>query len=126
MMPLIFIVDDDIFFRNYISSILNMNGFNNIKSFSSGELCLENIDFHPDIIVLDHDMIGMSGTDVLESLKKSKSNIPIIMVSGREDEELIAHVLSLGVHKYFRKDGKLFRNLKEYFRTNYSTEVTAS
>jgi hypothetical protein len=42
------------------------------------------------------------------------------MVSGRDDEELIADVLSLGVHKYFRKDGMLFRNLKEYFKANYS------
>jgi len=122
-MPLIFVVDDDIFFRNYISSILMMNGFSKIESFSSGELCLENLDRHPDIIVLDHDMVGMSGSDVLRYLKNSKSKTPVIMVSGRDDEELIADVLSLGVHKYFRKDGMLFRNLKEYFKANYSQEL---
>lgn len=122
-MPLVFIVDDDIFFRNYISSILTMNGFNNIESFSSGERCIENINKLPDVIVLDHDMVGMSGTEVLTYLKNKNNKTPVIMVSGRDDEELIADVLSLGVRKYFKKDGDLFRNLKNYFKENYTAEL---
>lgn len=122
-MPLVFIVDDDIFFRNYISSILTMNGFNNIESFSSGERCIANINKLPDVIVLDHDMVGMSGTEVLTYLKNKNNKTPVIMVSGRDDEELIADVLSLGVRKYFKKDGDLFRNLKNYFKENYTAEL---
>ena len=100
-----------------------MNGFSNIESFGSGELCIENLNNKPDIIVLDHDMVGMSGTDVLMFLNENKVKIPVIMVSGRDDSELIANVLSLGVHKYFKKDGKLFQNLKRYFKDNYTEKL---
>ena len=65
-------------------------------------------------------MNGMSGTEVMKYLKANNINIPVIMVSGREDKELIANVIRLGVHKYFKKDGMLVKKLKEYFSKNYS------
>jgi DNA-binding NarL/FixJ family response regulator len=120
MKPLIFIVDDDVFFQKYIASVLMVNNYDNIKSFSSGELCIRNLNLSPDIIILDHDMNGMSGTEVMKYLKAHNIKVPVIMVSGREDKELIANVISLGVHKYFKKDGMLVSKLKEYFSKNYS------
>jgi DNA-binding NarL/FixJ family response regulator len=120
MKPLIFIVDDDVFFQKYIASVLMVNNYDNIKSFSSGESCIRNLNLSPDIIILDHDMNGMSGTEVMKYLKAHNIKVPVIMVSGREDKELIANVISLGVHKYFKKDGMLVSKLKEYFSKNYS------
>jgi len=120
MKPLIFIVDDDVFFQKYIASVLMVNNYDNIKSFNSGELCIRNLNLSPDIIILDHDMNGMSGTEVMKYLKAHNIKVPVIMVSGREDKELIANVISLGVHKYFKKDGMLVNKLKEYFSKNYS------
>jgi DNA-binding NarL/FixJ family response regulator len=120
MKPLIFIVDDDVFFQKYIASVLMVNNYDNIRSFNSGESCIRNLKLCPDIIILDHDMNGMSGTEVMKYLKANNIKIPVIMVSGREDKELIANVISLGVHKYFKKDGMLVSKLKEYFSKNYS------
>lgn len=123
MEPLIFIVDDDLFFRNYITSILSMNQYTNIMAFSSGELCLEHLNLNPDIIILDHDMHGLSGTDVLEALKQDMATPQVIMVSGRDEEALIAKVINLGVHKFFHKDHRLFRLLTAYFKDNYRKRI---
>lgn len=120
MKPLIFVVDDDMFFRNYITSILMMNNFDKVCSFSSGEMCIANLSMYPDIILLDHDMVGMSGTEVLRYLKENNLNIPVIMVSSRDDENLISEVVTLGVRKYIKKDDMLFKNIKEYFHKYYT------
>ncbi len=118
MKPLIFVVDDDVFFIKYISSLLSSNSFDNIKSFSDGENCIQNLSQYPDLILLDHDMVGMSGREVLKYLRNNNFNIPVVMVSGREEDELINEVYKLGAKKYFKKDEFLFKNLKEYLKTN--------
>ncbi|MBN2746648.1 MAG: response regulator [Bacteroidales bacterium] len=118
MKPLIFVVDDDVFFIKYISTLLCSNSFDNIKSFSDGEKLIANLHHYPDLILLDHDMEGMSGREVLKYLQQNKFDIPVVMVSGREEEELINEVYTLGVRKYFIKDEFLFRNLKDFLNSS--------
>jgi len=68
----------------------------------------------------------MSGSDVLRYLKKTKKNIPVLMVSGREEPELISEMIKLGVHKYLKKDEQLLATLKDYFTSNYGTKNLAA
>jgi FixJ family two-component response regulator len=123
MNPLIFIVDDDLFFRNYITSLLMPINLVNVCQYSSGESCIENLGLKPDIIILDHDMNGMSGTEVLKYLDENKIKIPVIMVSGSDNEAMISEVIQLGVIKFIRKDEMLCKNLKDYFRLNYENDL---
>jgi DNA-binding NarL/FixJ family response regulator len=123
MKPLIFIVDDDVFFRNYISTILTMNSLDNTLCFSSGELCIENLHQKPDLIILDHDMNGMSGTEVLRYLQSQNLKTPVIMVSSRDEDNLISEVINLGVHKFIKKDMLLCQNLKDYFKSYENAPV---
>ncbi|OIP01410.1 MAG: hypothetical protein AUJ98_04490 [Bacteroidetes bacterium CG2_30_33_31] len=124
MEPLISIVDDDIFFQNYISAFLRQHNFNRVISYSTGEMCLANIDKRPDLIILDHDMNGLSGTDVLKEMNRQANVFDVIMVSSRDDEDLIQSVVKLGVKKYIKKDNELQKNLKEYFSNINSHKVS--
>lgn len=59
----------------------------------------------PDAVVLDINMPGGSGIRALKQLKASPrvKAIPIIVVSGREDEQLPRTVIELGAVAFVRK-----------------------
>ena len=80
----IFIVDDDALFLKSLEIEFNMNGDFEIKAFPTGELCLEQLDLNPDIIILDYYLNGiddgaMNGLETLIRIKAARSYIPVIM-----------------------------------------------
>lgn len=59
----------------------------------------------PDVIVLDVNMPGMNGIEVLSKIKENQetSAIPVIMFSTSSRPELISRALELGAIKYVSK-----------------------
>jgi len=43
-----------------------------------------------DLVITDYDMPGMSGTQLAEQVSESAPNLPVILVSGREDAAMAA------------------------------------
>lgn len=106
---LIFIVDDDKVILNLLEYTFKSREGYEVKTFSSGEDCLDNINLNPDLIVLDHKFYlqggeSMSGLDTLKELNKRKENIPVIILSGQEDIELIHEYISNGAKQYIPKE----------------------
>jgi len=65
----------------------------------------------PDLILLDYEMPGCSGAQLLEMLRNDirTDSIPVIFLTGRDDSESVKRVLS------FRPSGYLLKNMsKEY------------
>lgn len=58
----------------------------------------------PDLILLDINMPGMSGIEVLESLKVEKSNTKVIMLSMHDSQEFIVSAMRSGACGYVLKD----------------------
>jgi diguanylate cyclase (GGDEF)-like protein len=58
-----------------------------------------------DLMLLDVNMPGMSGTDVLRELKKDplKSQLPVIMVTANDLDDEVVHALDLGANDYVTK-----------------------
>jgi diguanylate cyclase (GGDEF)-like protein len=58
-----------------------------------------------DLILLDHDMPGRSGLDVLHELRADGrlSRIPVIMVTGSDSHAVLASCFSAGAYDYIRK-----------------------
>jgi FixJ family two-component response regulator len=51
--------------------------------FATGARLLEAVPtFHPDVIVVDMMMPGLSGTDVLAALRRAGLAVPVILISG--------------------------------------------
>ena len=75
----VLIVEDEQSISNFISMVLNANGYDTII-VGSGEEALTMIASHcPDLIVLDLGLPDMDGMEVLKSVRKW-SNLPVVVV----------------------------------------------
>jgi len=57
-----------------------------------------------DIVISDHNIPGLSSEVVLELVKKSKVDVPFIIVSGSIGEDIAVAAMKTGAHDYIMKD----------------------
>ncbi|MGD8723926.1 MAG: sigma-54 dependent transcriptional regulator, partial [Desulfobacterales bacterium] len=77
----ILIVDDELIMRESLAGWLERDG-HDVKTAASGEEALEKItDTHFDILLVDIKMEGISGLDVLRSVKDSDPDAEVIMIT---------------------------------------------
>jgi DNA-binding NtrC family response regulator len=105
---LIFIVDDDRIILNLLEYTFKSKEGYEVKTFFSGEDCLENLTMNPDLIVLDHLFYlqgneNMSGLDTLIELKRRQENVPVIILSAQDDVTLVKEFIKNGATKYIPK-----------------------
>ena len=101
----ILVVDDSEFNRDALSRRLIQKGFLvEIAADGTGALeCAAN--GRHDLVLLDVEMPGMSGLEVLSRLRasRSQSELPIIMVTARAQSGDIVEALNLGANDYITK-----------------------
>jgi putative two-component system response regulator len=105
--PVVLTVDDDPIILNSILSTLKQE--HNVRPFTSGEAALKFLNSNMvDLILLDYNMPGMSGFDVLKVLQEDSRfrDIPVIFLTGsvNGDDEIAA--LELGAMDYLLKPFK--------------------
>jgi len=101
----ILIIDDSELMQAVIRDILSKEGYE-VYSACSGEEGLDRIQaVKPDLIILDIEMPGMNGFEVLRTLRTEESNnlTPVIIITAKvsEDDKLIG--LELGADDYIVK-----------------------
>lgn len=57
----------------------------------------------PDLVILDVDMPGMNGVDVLRRIRALDATIPVIMLTGTDDNAVAARILKEGASSYAPK-----------------------
>lgn len=100
----ILIVDDDITSLRLIQAVLKTSY--DPAPARSGEQALTYLEKHtPDLILLDLDMPGMNGYEVLGRLKADSRwrDIPVIFLTGREGVDSEVRALTLGAVDYMQK-----------------------
>lgn len=101
-MTKVLVIEDEESFREALEFILTKEGFQ-IESVATGPDGLTAFDkYHPDIILLDLMLPGMSGTDVCKSIR-AKSNVPIIMLTAKDAEVDKVVGLEVGADDYVTK-----------------------
>lgn len=100
--PLIMIVEDEEGICNFISAILNSNGYNVIKTARGRDAVSMAASFCPDIILLDLGLPDMDGVEVLKTIRQW-SGIPVVVVSARGHEREKVEALDLGADDYITK-----------------------
>ena len=105
---LVFFVDDDKMILNLLEYTFKSRPGIDVKTFFSGEECLENMNLKPDLIVLDHlfptDKGQLSGLDVIKKMKEVDKDVPIIVLSSQQDESLIPEFINSGAKQYISKE----------------------
>jgi len=114
----ILLVDDEVKFLNAIADRLTLKGFD-VVAATNGEAAIEaanNGRF--DVAVLDLQMPGIDGAQLLKTLKTNHSFIEIIMLTGHATVDSAVECIKLGAFKYLEKPydfDKLVDALKEAY-----------
>jgi CheY-like chemotaxis protein len=76
----------------------------NIVEAGSGCDCIAKIGQTKfDLVLLDYSLQDMSGFEVLDVLKKNHDSMPIIMITGREDDQFVEEAKRRGASDYIVK-----------------------
>jgi diguanylate cyclase (GGDEF)-like protein/PAS domain S-box-containing protein len=101
-------VDDNATIRRAIAMRLGSKGYHVITA-ENGQKALAALDTHEfDLILLDLQMPGMSGNEVLRQVRSrySGSQLPVIMLAASDDKLDIAKTFELGANDYVVKPGE--------------------
>ena len=102
----IFLADDHAVLRAGLKSLLNAETDMRVIGESSGdERCADAIvALHPDVVLLDINMPGCNGLDVLASLRQRLPACRVLMLTMHNDAEYLRKVLQLGGAGYVLKE----------------------
>ena len=100
--PVILVVEDDVPVRNLIVTTLKTHDYKYLTAPNGMEALMLASSHNPDIVLLDLGLPDMDGIDVIRQIR-SWSNMPIIVISARsEDDDKIA-ALDTGADDYLTK-----------------------
>ena len=123
---LIYIVDDDPFINMLVVKRFTTEGYK-MEAFESGEECLKSLNRNPDLIILDYLFVPkvntvMNGMEVFDKIKAQKPDIPVIMLSGQENGEVVLELARKGIVDYIIKDNNLLDNLNTAIREHFERQ----
>lgn len=101
----ILVVDDDPYNRDLLVQTLSRDG-HVVSTAECGEVALDKAANQPfDLILLDIQMPGIDGSEVLRLLKAAAATaqIPVIMISGLEDINVVVECVEYGAEDYLPK-----------------------
>lgn len=100
----VLVVDDDAGVLNVCTALLHALGYC-AASASSGRMALEAVaanDGSVELVLLDIDMPGLSGDEVLRAVKATRPDVRVLMMSGRPRDDLRSY-LARGADGVLRK-----------------------
>lgn len=100
--PYILVVEDDRPIRNFITASLSAQGFKYIETDRGNDAITLSMSYNPDLIILDLGLPDIDGIKVIAKVREW-SNIPIIVVSARENERQKVEALDKGADDYLTK-----------------------
>src|SRR5213593_4800810 len=100
----ILVVDDDRSVRSYLSDFLTSCGYS-IECAESGDQAVARLSagYVPSLMVLDIVMPGINGIEVLESVKKINSTIPVIILSAAGQTKTVVDAMKMGAADFLVK-----------------------
>lgn len=124
----ILLVDDDVELTELLSELLSLEGYH-VHRVHNGQEALDELELQPnyDLILLDVMMPVLNGIETLKRLRQ-KYEIPVLMLSARDDEIDRVLGLELGADDYLPKpfnDRELVARIKAILRRTHQQKSNA-
>jgi two-component system KDP operon response regulator KdpE len=114
----VLVVDDERTIRSFLKATLKSKGYS-VSEAKDGATASELAAvLNPDLVILDLGLPDMDGLDVLRNIRKA-SNMPVIILSVRDDESDKIAALDLGADDYLTKPfdaGELLARIRSVLR----------
>jgi CheY-like chemotaxis protein len=115
---LIFFIDDDKVILNLLEYTFQSRRDYDVVCYKTGEECLENLHQEPNLIVLDHilesmDEHSLNGLETLKEIRKVNKEVPVVILTGQGDDQLLSEFMENGADKYLTKDDYFINSLIE-------------
>ena len=102
-MPSVAIVDDEEPIRKALRRLLRASGME-AEGYASGQEFLDAAATQkPDCLVLDLHMPGMSGLQLLNTMRSGKEKVPTVIITAHDEAETREQCLAAGACAYLRK-----------------------
>ena len=114
----IFIVDRNPVHNSLIKYHLNINKFNQVQGFPSGQECLYRMERNaaPDFIITDYDIGNYSGFDFLRKIRERFPETRVVYFSSLADPVLAMKLLDAGASDFIVKTSKLESGIIELLK----------
>jgi DNA-binding response OmpR family regulator len=107
MLGRILVVDDEAHVRELLSSFLKDQGHEVLEARNGAQALQLVKQESPDLIFLDIYMPGSHGLDVIRQLRELNSLVPVVMITGGEDDKVAVDLLLEGATDFVRKPLRL-------------------
>jgi DNA-binding NtrC family response regulator len=119
---LLFLVDDDELFLKSLVIEFSDNTESVVRTFLTGEQCLENISQNPDVVILDYhlnsvDKNAINGLETLDRIKTINTLIPVIILSSQDKIEVAVNCMKHHAFDYIVKSETAFVRLQKTITT---------
>lgn len=100
---LIFVVEDDEWYRELLVHTLSLNPDYKVKAFEDGESMLKHLKEKPQLITLDYRLPDYTGEQLFDKIKEVDPDTNIIVISEQQDIETAVSLLKKGAYDYLTK-----------------------
>ena len=118
----LFLVDDDAVFLKSLEIDFLQHADFEIETYSTGELCMQNLSHNPDVIILDFQLDGiektaMNGIQTLDKIKAFNPDIPVVMLSSQDKIDVAIDCMHHRAFDYVVKSETAFMRLQKIITT---------
>lgn len=100
---LIFVVEDDEWYRKLLVHTLCLNPDYTVKAFEDGKTMLKHLKEKPQLVTLDYRLPDFSGEELFDKIKATDPGINVIVISEQQDIETAVSLLKKGAYDYLTK-----------------------
>ncbi len=123
----LFLVDDDELYLKLLEIEFMENADILVETYATGELCLKNLSYNPDVIILDYHLDGIeqgaiNGIETLDRIKEFNSEIPVIMLSSQDKIDVAVNCMHHKAADYIVKSETAFIRLQKTITTIFHTK----